>query len=256
MCLGLFEIKGRVAVVVGGGGGLGQAISLGLARSGADVVPVDLSLESTASVTEAIEGLGRRTLHTTVNATDECSTTEFVKRTLNELGRIDILVNCAGLTIKKPLLDLGTAEWDSVQECNLKAVFVMDTAVARVMKAQGRGRIINMASMGSFVGIRTSAAYCAAKGGVLQLTKVMAQEWAPYGIRVNAIAPGFFNTRLFQGIRRNPEAYKKVLERIPIGRVGEPSELVGTVIYLASDASEYVTGVCIPVDGGFLADGV
>ncbi len=191
-----------------------------------------------------------------MDAADPEEVDAFVEALLGRMGRVDILINCVGMTIKKPILELSVDQWNAVQDANLKAVYITSSAVARAMKDQDGGSIVNMASMGSFVGIRTSAPYCAAKGGVLQLTKVMAQEWAPYGIRVNAIAPGFFNTRLFDGIRSKPEQYKRVLDRIPLGRIGEPSELVGAVVFLTSQASAYITGVCLPVDGGYLASGV
>jgi len=256
MGLELFDLSEKVAVVTGGGGGLGRAMSMGLAEAGADVVPVDLSEESTEGIVQDIERLGRRSMRAAVNAADEDSVQEFTSVLKQRMSRVDILVNCVGMTIKKPLLDLNLEEWNAVQDANLKAVFVISSAMARLMKDQAAGSIVNMASMGSYVGIRTSAPYCAAKGGVVQLTKVMAQEWAPYGIRVNAIAPGFFNTRLFNGIRSKPEQYKKVIDNIPLARIGEPSELVGTVVFLTSQASAYITGVCLPVDGGYLASGV
>lgn len=252
----LFDLSGKVAVVTGGGGGLGSAISLGLAGAGADVVPVDLTDESTSALASKIESLGRRTMRAAMDAADPEEVDAFVEALLGRMGRVDILINCVGMTIKKPILELSVDQWNAVQDANLKAVYITGSAVARAMKDQDGGSIVNMASMGSFVGIRTSAPYCAAKGGVLQLTKVMAQEWAPYGIRVNAIAPGFFNTRLFDGIRSKPEQYKRVLDRIPLGRIGEPSELVGAVVFLTSQASAYITGVCLPVDGGYLASGV
>jgi 2-deoxy-D-gluconate 3-dehydrogenase len=252
----LFDLSGKVAVVTGGGGGLGSAISLGLAGAGADVVPVDLTDESTSALASKIESLGRRTMRAAMDAADPEEVDAFVEALLGRMGRVDILINCVGMTIKKPILELSVDQWNAVQDANLKAVYITSSAVARAMKDQDGGSIVNMASMGSFVGIRTSAPYCAAKGGVLQLTKVMAQEWAPYGIRVNAIAPGFFNTRLFDGIRSKPEQYKRVLDRIPLGRIGEPSELVGAVVFLTSQASAYITGVCLPVDGGYLASGV
>ena len=183
-----------------------------------------------------------------MDAADPEEVDAFVEALLGRMGRVDILINCVGMTIKKPILELSVDQWNAVQDANLKAVIITSSAVARAMKDQDGGSIVNMASMGSFVGIRTSAPYCAAKGGVLQLTKVMAQEWAPYGIRVNAIAPGFFNTRLFDGIRSKPEQYKRVLDRIPLGRIGEPSELVGAVVFLTSQASASHHR-CVPAGG-------
>jgi 2-deoxy-D-gluconate 3-dehydrogenase len=251
-----FDLQGKMAVITGGTGGLGSAVCKGLAEAGVGLAVADISEERLAETAAQLGRLGTKVITAKTDVTNPQSLEEFVNRAAAELGRIDILVNCAGITIKKPILEQTLDEWNKVLNVNLTAVFLGSKLVVPQMKKTGGGKIINFCSMGSFVSITTSGAYCAAKGGLLQLTKVMAMEWAPYNIQVNAVAPGFFNTSLASGIKNNPEAYNKLMIKSPMKRLAEVDELVGTILYLASPATNFVTGVCVPIDGGFLADGI
>jgi 2-deoxy-D-gluconate 3-dehydrogenase len=251
-----FDLQGKTAVITGGTGGLGRAICKGLAEAGVGLAIAGTNEERLQETLAQLSPLGTKVIATKTDVTNPQSLEEFVAKAVAELGRIDILINCAGITIKKPILQQTPDEWNKVLAVNLTAVFLSSKLVVPQMIKSGGGKIINFCSMGSFVGIATSGAYCAAKGGLLQLTKVMALEWAPNNIQVNAVAPGFFNTPLAGGIKNNPEAYHKLMIKSPMKRLAEVDELVGTILYLASPATNFITGVCIPVDGGFLADGI
>jgi 2-deoxy-D-gluconate 3-dehydrogenase len=251
-----FDLAGKVAVVTGGAGGLGQAICKGLSEAGVKLVIGDLNTARLKELEQELKKTGGEVVTSELNVIDEESLKRFVERAIKEYSKIDILVNCAGMTIKKPILDFSVEEWDKVVDINLKSVFLCSRLVVPHMIKNGGGKIINFCSMGSYVSITTSAPYCAAKGGLMQLTKVMAMEWAPHNIQVNAVAPGFFNTQLASGIKNNPHAYEKLMMKSPMKRLGEVSELVGTIHYLASPATDFITGICIPIDGGFLADGI
>lgn len=251
-----FDLKGKNAVVTGGTGGLGSAVCKGLAEAGVNLAIADISEERLKETATLISPLGNKVITVKTDVTDPRSLEQFVDQTVDKLGQIDILINCAGITIKKPILEQTLDEWNKVVGVNLTAVFLGGKLVVPHMMKTGGGKIINFCSMGSYVSIKTSGAYCAAKGGLLQLTKVMAMEWAPYNIQVNAVAPGFFNTAIAGGIKNNPESYHKLMIKSPMKRLAEVDELVGTILYLASPATNFVTGVCIPVDGGFLADGI
>jgi 2-deoxy-D-gluconate 3-dehydrogenase len=251
-----FDLQGKMAVITGGTGGLGSAVCKGLAEAGVGLA-IAATNEKRLQETAALLGpLGTKVITVKTDVTNHQSMEEFVNKAVAELGRIDILINCAGITIKKPILEQTLDEWNKVLNVNLTAVFLGSKLAVPQMKKIGGGKIINFCSMGSFVSITTSGAYCAAKGGLLQLTKVMAMEWAPYNIQVNAVAPGFFNTAIASGIKNNFEAYNKLMIKNPMKRLAEVDELVGTILYLASPATNFITGVCIPVDGGFLADGI
>lgn len=253
MSLELFNLSGKVAVFIGGGGGLGQAVSLGLANAGADIIPVGRSAERNADLVRQIEEVGRKSLLTSVDITDENDIKRLVDQVINKFGRIDILINAAGKNYKKPALQLSQDEWDDVFKVNAKGVFTVSQVVGERMIAQGGGKIINFASLGSHLGITRSVAYCASKGAVLQMTKVLAAEWAPYGVNVNSISPGYFQTPLTEKMLSEKETYDKIIARTPMQRLGQPQDLVGAVIFLASDASNFVTGTTIAVDGGFLS---
>ncbi|MCL5779913.1 MAG: SDR family oxidoreductase [Firmicutes bacterium] len=249
----LFDLNGKVAIFVGGGGGLGRTISLGLARAGANVIPVSRDKERNREAVEEIVALGRKSLLTSVDVTDEQDVKRLVDEVMAKFGHIDILINAAGKNYKKPALELTGEEWDDVLAVNLKGTFLVCKAVGEKMIAQKSGKIINIASLGSHLGITRSAAYCASKGAVLQLTKVLAAEWAPYGINVNCISPGYFKTPLTEKMLSVKETYDKIVNRTPMQRLGLPEDLVGATIFLCSDASNFVTGSTIAVDGGFLS---
>lgn len=245
-----FSLSGKVALVTGGSRGIGKAIAVGLAKFGADVAVTSRKLPDLEEVAKEIKGLGRRSMAvaTHVGRTEEIS--NLVPKIKDELGRIDILVNNAGTNpTMDQAIDIEERAWDSIMNLNLKGLFFLSQAVARLMKEQGGGKIINVASV---AGITPDIlpAYSISKAGVIMATKVMAQQWAQYNIRVNAIAPGLIRTRFSEALWSNPDILQVVMTRTPLRRVGEPDELVGAVIFLASDASSYVTGHVLVVDGG------
>jgi 2-deoxy-D-gluconate 3-dehydrogenase len=250
-----FDLTGKTAVVFGGGGGLGESMCLGLAEAGADVIPTSRSEERIGKTVKRIEAFGRKSLVFPTDACEEKQVQQFVEEVVNKFGKIDILVNAVGMNIKKNLIELSAEEWDCIIRCNLKSLFLCCKYCGQVMIKHKYGKIINIASLGSYVGMTRSSAYCASKGGVNQLTKVLAIELADYNINVNAIAPGFFKTELNVQTFNNEETNRRIVSRIIKGRTGLPEELAGTVVYLASSASDYVTGETIVVDGGFLAFG-
>lgn len=253
MELNPFDLTGKVAIFVGGGGGLGKTISHGLAKAGAHVIPVSRSKERNEEVVKEIEALGVESLLTTVDVTKEAEVQRLVEEVLAKFGRIDILINAAGINYKKPFTELSPEEWDHVIAVNLRGTFLTCKFVGEKMLAQNSGKIINIASLGSHLGITRSAAYCASKGAVLQLTKSLAAEWAPYGINVNCISPGYFKTALNEKMLSEQETYEKIMNRTPMKRLGVPEDLVGTTVFLCSDAANFITGTTIEVDGGFLA---
>jgi 2-deoxy-D-gluconate 3-dehydrogenase len=250
-----FDLTGRTAVVFGGGGGLGEAMCLGLAEAGADVIPTSRSEERISKTTKKIEAFGRKSLVFPIDACEEKQVQKFVAEVVNKFGKIDILINAVGMNVKKAVMELTVEEWERVIKSNLTSMFISCKYCGQVMTENKYGKIINIASMGSYIGITRSAAYCASKGGVIQLTKVLALELADYNINVNAIAPGFFKTELSAQNFNNKEVLGRISSRIAKGRTGLPEELAGTVVYLASSASNYVTGETIVIDGGYLAFG-
>jgi NAD(P)-dependent dehydrogenase (short-subunit alcohol dehydrogenase family) len=252
--LTLFDLTGQVALVTGGVGGLGRPIAVGLAAAGATVVVADLTLDHADEVLAEITAAGQTGLALALDVTSAASVQAVVDRLLADFGRIDILVNCHGVTKRTAAVDFPEADWDRIIAVNLKGTFLCCQTVGRVMIEQGRGSIINLASIGGLVGLATSVAYCASKGGVVQLTRTLGVEWAPLGVRVNAIAPSSFNTPMVRRVLdAEPEYRERVVSKIPIGRIAEPDEIVGSVIYLASAASSMVTGAVLSVDGGYTA---
>ncbi len=252
MILDLFKLDGKVALVTGAGRGLGQGMAIALAESGADVAGLDvIALDETA---QKVQSLGRRFLSLSANLLEAHAEdmTKVVEKVTSSLGRLDIVVNNAGIIRRAPVLEFSEQDWDDVMAINLKAVFLLSQAAGRVMAAQGSGKIINIASMLSFQGGIHVPSYTASKSGVAGLTRLFANELAGKGINVNAIAPGYMATDNTAPLRADAERAPAILDRIPAGRWGEPSDLMGAVVFLASAASDYMNGAIVPVDGGWL----
>jgi len=248
-----FSLDGRMALVTGATSGIGQAIAVALAEAGADVAGVGSSGDF-GSVRAEVERLGRRFTGIQADLGDRRSVDTVITQTREACGRIDILVNNAGIARRNPCLEFTDEDWDQVMEVNLRSLFFMSQGAARVMIEQGDGgRIINVASMLSFQGGILVPSYAAAKSGVLGVTRAMANELAPHGINVNAIAPGYIDTRITRPIQQDPERNRQILERIPAGRWGRPEDLGGIAVFLASSASAYCHGSVYPVDGGWLS---
>lgn len=253
MILDSFSLRGKVALVTGAGRGLGQGIAIALAEAGADVALLDRS--GAAETVTAVEALGRRALPIAQDlltaGTDDLAAT--VAHVVDGLGRLDVLVNNAGIIRRRPAIEFSEEDWDDVLQVNLKVVFFLSQAAARVMTPAGGGKIVNVASMLSFQGGRNIASYTAAKSGVAGITRALANEWAPHDVNVNAIAPGYFATDNTAPLRADEGRSAGILARIPVGRWGTPADLQGAVVFLASAASDYVHGTVLPVDGGWLA---
>jgi 2-deoxy-D-gluconate 3-dehydrogenase len=247
-----FDLSGRVALVTGSSAGLGAAMALALAEAGADVVCHGNTRAPDATV-DAVRGLGRRSAGVRANLAKRAEADELFVAAADLLGGLDIVVNNAGTIRRRPAADHPDEDWDHVLEVNLTSVFRLARAAGRYFLDRGRGgRIINVASLLSFQGGITVPGYAASKGGVAQLTKALANEWAPHGINVNAIAPGYMVTDNTAALRADPVRSRQILERIPAARWGEPSDLAGVVVFLASPAAAYVHGQVIAVDGGWL----
>ena len=252
MILDSFKLDGKTALVTGAGQGLGQGMALALAEAGADIAGLDRG--SSDQTAEAVRALGRR-YHPVVCDLRAASVAEFnetVAGVVAALGQLDILVNNAGIIRRAPAIEFSEADWDDVLDINLKAAFFLSQASARVMIQQGRGKIINIASMLSFQGGIIVPSYTAAKSGVAGITRALANEWAQHGLNVNAIAPGYMATDNTAALRANPERGPAILARIPAARWGTPDDLKGAVVFLASAASDYMNGAIVPVDGGWL----
>jgi NAD(P)-dependent dehydrogenase (short-subunit alcohol dehydrogenase family) len=252
----LFDLSGKVAVVLGGTTGIGRELSLGLAGAGADVVATGRRMEPLEDVATAIEALGRRTVRQAADVGDRASLVALRDRVTDELGPTDILVNCAGRIRRVPTLEIEESEWNSILDTNLTGTLRGCQVFAPQMLERGSGRIINIASLNSFVSFHEVASYAASKAGVAALTRSLAVEWSRHGVLVNAIAPGVFRTALNQQLLDSTPRGKELLMRIPQGRFGRVEEVVGAAVFLASEAATHVTGIVLPVDGGFLASGV
>jgi 2-deoxy-D-gluconate 3-dehydrogenase len=252
MILEAFDLTGRVALVTGASRGLGQGMAVGLAEAGADVVGV--SRGDCAETLEAVVGLGRRFAHLPcdLGAASPAELEGLVAQAVATCGRLDILVNAAGMTIRHPVLEYPPEDWDRVMHVNLNSLMFLSQAAARHMVAHGGGKIINVASALSFQGGILAAPYAASKHAVLGVTRAMANELAAQGVNVNAIAPGYMLTDLTASIAANPEREPAITARIPAGRWGTPDDLKGAVVFLASDASAYCHGIVLPVDGAWL----
>ncbi len=247
----LFDLAGRRALVTGGNRGLGAGICLGLAQSGADIVSVHRA-DAEPEVAQAVRSLGREYRSVVWDLADLGRIAMLARHVLDS-GPVDILVNNAGAQRRHAAADFPVEDWDLVMDVNLKAVFLLCQAFGRVMLARGRGKIINVASLLSFQGGITVPAYAASKGGVAQLTKALANEWAAQGVNVNAVAPGYMDTPMNEALIRDPERSAQIAGRIPAGRWGRPEDVAGAVVFLASDAADYVHGHVLAVDGGWLA---
>jgi NAD(P)-dependent dehydrogenase (short-subunit alcohol dehydrogenase family) len=252
----LFDLSGKVAVVLGGTSGIGRALSVGLAAAGADVVATGRRTEPLEETAQAIEALGRRTLREPADVSDRPGLIKLRERVTAELGPADILVNCAGRIRRVPTLEIEESEWNSILDTNLTGTLRGCQVFAPQMLERGSGRIINIASLNSFVSFHEVASYAASKAGVAALTRSLAVEWSRHGVLVNAIAPGVFRTALNQQLLDSTPRGKELLMRIPQGRFGKVEEVVGAAVFLASEAATHVTGIVLPVDGGFLASGV
>jgi len=249
----LFNLKGKVALVTGGNGGLGLGMALGLAEAGANIAIAARNPDKTSDAIKQIEGVGVRAISVPTDVTKETEIESMISQTLDKLGHIDILINNSGVTMRKEPEDLSGDEWDHVLNVNLRACFLASKTVYPHMRDRGSGKIINIGSMTSiFGGGGSGAPYSSSKGGIVQLSKSLAVAWAKDNIQSNAILPGWFTTELTAAIpERQKERYQLISSRIPAGRWGEPEELAGVAVFLASPASDYVTGSVIAVDGGY-----
>lgn len=250
----MFSLNGKTAIVTGASRGIGKAIALGFAKAGADLVLVSRNLSALKEVAREIESLGRKVSPISVDIGNPEEIRRGVESVLKTFPRIDILVNNAGISpVLKKSEEMDLKEWEEIIRVNLTGTFVFCLEVGRVMIKQGGGKIINMVSVGAVVGFPRQVGYCASKGGILQLTRVLALDWLRYNIQVNAIGPAYMETELTKGMRESKIISENLLRRTPMGRFGKPEEVVGAAIYLASDASSYVTGQTLFVDGGWLA---
>jgi 2-deoxy-D-gluconate 3-dehydrogenase len=251
-----FDLKGRVAVVTGGNGGIGLGMARGMAAAGAAIVVAGRNREKSARAVAELQSLGGQAVAIEVDVADEASVNALIRASAEQWGRLDVLVNNAGINIRKQPQDLALSEWRRVLDTNLTSAFLCSRAAYSVMKAQGGGKIINIGSMMSIFGASFAPAYAASKGGMVQLTKSLAAAWARDNIQVNAVLPGWIDSELTQAARREVSGlHESVLARTPAKRWGVGDDLGGVAVFLASGASDFVTGTAIPVDGGFSSQG-
>ena len=252
MILNTFDLSGKIAIVTGCDTGLGQGMALGLAEAGCDIVGVNI-VEPTETI-QMVEQTGRKFIDVRANLMKLDDIPAIVDRAVTELGRIDVLVNNAGIIRRNDAIDFSEQDWDDVMNINVKSVFFLSQAVAKQFIAQGEGgKIINIASMLSFQGGIRVPSYTTSKSGVMGVTRLMANEWAKHNINVNAIAPGYMATNNTAALRADESRNKEILDRIPAGRWGKPADLAGPCVFLASNASDYINGYTIAVDGGWLS---
>jgi NAD(P)-dependent dehydrogenase (short-subunit alcohol dehydrogenase family) len=256
MAFAPLDLTGKIAVVTGGTSGIGRAIVRGLAEAGADVVGSSRRRDQVEATAADVEARGRRTVRVPCDVTDRASLESARDAVLSSLGRVDILVNCAGRTKRQPTLDMDEADWQAILDTNLLGTLRACQVFGRPMLEQGSGRIVNIASLSSFVALYEVAAYSASKAAVASLTKSLALEWGPRGVNVNAIAPGVFPTDLNRALLEGTGRGREFIARTPLRRFGRVEELAGAAVFLASDAASFVNGEVLAVDGGFLASGV
>ena len=256
MAFAELDLTNRTAVVIGATSGIGRAIALGLADAGADVVPTGRRAKLAQEAARDIEARGRRSLAIAADVGNADSIQELADTVIEKFGKVDILVNAAGRTVRRPTLDVSDAEWNEIMDTNLTGMLRACRAFGRHMIERRYGRIINIGSLTSVVALFEVAAYGASKAGVAALTKSLAVEWAPHGVCVNAILPGVFRTALNEGLLDGTDRGRELLTRTPMRRFGKPEEVAGAAVFLASDAASFVTGHLLAVDGGFLASGV
>ncbi len=252
----LFSLEGKVAVVTGGTSGIGRALSIGLAEAGADVVATARREQQVEETASAIEAAGRKTLRMASDVCDRASLERLLAAVLKQFGKVDILVNCAGIIKRAPTLDFPEEEWTTIINTNLTGTLRACQVFGRHMLERGYGRIVNIASLNSFVSLSEVAAYAASKSGVASLTRSLAVEWSKKGVNVNAVAPGVFRTDLNAKLLDSTARGQELLMRTPMGRFGKTEELIGATVFFASDSASFVTGQVLAVDGGFLASGV
>lgn len=245
-----FDLTGRVAIVTGASRGLGQQFGRALARAGADLIITSRHVDSLQEFQREIEALGRRAAPLPLDVTNRESIEHFVLQATAAFGQVDILVNNAGCNVRKPALDVTWDDWNQVLDTNLRGTFFVAQGIARHMVERGYGRVINIGSVTSVFGYAGLAPYCASRGGVKQLTMSLADDWGPHGVTVNCLAPGWFRTQQNQVLYENQAWVDYLVDRIPLRRPGQPGDLEGAIVFLASDASAYVTGQTLLVDGG------
>jgi len=250
----LFNIEGKAAIVTGASGGIGKAVALALAACGADVLLAGRNPEKTQEAVREVVAIGKRGVFFPLEITSRSSAEHMAQAVIAEFGRVDILVNCAGMNIRKEVLQIGDDDWDAVMSVNLKGVLYCCQAVGRLMVEANRGKIINISSISSLLGHPARGTYAASKGGLVQLTRVMATEWAPHHVCVNAISPSAVDTPFIDGLKADRRRLDRELERIPMGRIAAPEDVAGAAAFLASPAADFITGQNLVIDGGRTVD--